>query len=84
MPVYKGNVVSSASLVTSSSHDTAAWCLAMLDLDCSKMGEVLHWLVGNITNSDLRTGQTLCQYLQPLPAFGTYTSFLFNEGRAGL
>ena len=35
MPVYKGNVVSSASLVTSSSHDTAARCLAMLDLDCS-------------------------------------------------
>jgi len=85
VPVYRGNVVkpreaSSAPVVTFPSSDTAVWCLAMVGLDCSMKGEgeVLHWLVGNITGSDLSTGETLCRYLQPFPAFGTgYHRFAF-------
>jgi len=85
VPVYRGNVVKPreadiAPLVTFDSSDTAMWCLAMVGLDCSMKGEgeVLHWLVGNITGGDISTGETLCQYLRPFPAFGTgYHRFAF-------
>ena len=39
----------------------------------------LHWLVGNITGSDLSTGQTLCQYLGT--CFHRFPSHLCSTGR---
>jgi len=93
VPVHRGNTVkpgeaAAAPLVRYESADSALWTLAMTGLDSSLVGEgeVLHWLVGNITGNDLATGETLCQYLQPFPPFGSgYHRFAFvlyrQEGR---
>jgi len=85
VPVYRGNMVKPreaevAPQVKFDSSESAQWCLTMVGLDCSMKGEgeVLHWLVGNISGSDLNTGETLCKYLKPFPAFGSgYHRFAF-------
>jgi len=85
VPVHRGNVIkpgeaSNAPCVNYVSSDSSLWCLAMTgpDSGLSGDGEVLHWLVGNIKGSDLSSGETLCSYLQPFPAFGTgYQRFAF-------
>lgn len=59
--------------------DSALWTLAMTGLDSSLVGEgeVLHWLVRNISGNDLATGETLCQYKAFPPLSSGYRMFAF-------
>jgi len=86
VPVHRGNVIkpreaANAPAVQWESSAEARWCLVMTSLDShlqEEGAEYLHWMVANIQGSDLQTGQTLCNYLQPFPAFGTgYQRFVF-------
>eukprot|EP00092_Neocalanus_flemingeri_P010114 GFUD01010898.1.p1 GENE.GFUD01010898.1~~GFUD01010898.1.p1 ORF type:complete len:470 (-),score=120.69 GFUD01010898.1:61-1470(-) len=86
VPVHRGNIVkpgeaASAPQVKFDSGETGLWCLVMTGLDThlvTEGQEYLHWMVGNIRGTDLGSGDTLCNYLQPFPPFGTgYHRFAF-------
>jgi len=86
VPVHRGNIVKPHEAarqpeVSWVSKEDTLWTLAMVSLDShltSPGQEYLHWLVGNIKGSDLASGHTLANYLQPFPPFGTgFHRFVF-------
>ena len=91
VPVHRGNMVkpreaAAAPRVCWQSEDTALWCLMMTGLDShlqSETSQYLHWMVANIRGSDLASGDTICDYIQPFPAHGTgyhrYSFVLFKQ-----
>ncbi|KAK2708490.1 large ribosomal subunit protein mL38-like isoform X2 [Artemia franciscana] len=78
MPVYYGNVVKPKDCVNapsvhfnSSSDDL--WTLVLTNPDgCfyDQTKECLHWLVANIRDGDIKTGEVMCDYLPPFPPKG--------------
>jgi len=85
VPVHRGNVIkpseaASPPEIIFKSSKSSLWCLVLTGLDSNMNGEgeVLHWFVGNIKGNDVAGGQTICNYLQPFPPFGTgYHRFAF-------
>ena len=40
--------------------------------------EYLHWMIANIPGNSMESGQTIAEYLQPFPAYGTgYHRYIF-------
>ncbi|XP_050737437.1 39S ribosomal protein L38, mitochondrial-like [Eriocheir sinensis] len=78
-PVYRGNTIkpkeaSSAPNVQYHSEPNTLWTLILTNPDGNLMDndlECLHWFVGNIKESDISTGEVMCDYLQPFPPRGT-------------
>ena len=67
---------------SSSEHDPdSLWTLVLTNPDghfTDESSEYLHWMVGNIKGSDIASGQTVCDYLQPFPPKGTgYHRYIF-------
>ena len=91
VPVYRGNIVkpseaSQAPDVKFKSKDSSLWTLVMTGLDShfqSDSDQYLHWMVTNIRGGDVASGDVVCEYLQPFPAFGTgyhrYSFVLFKQ-----
>merc|ERR1719480_500084 len=91
VPVHRGNMVkpreaAAAPRVSWQSESDHLWCLMMTGLDSHLQSETcqyLHWMVANIRGSDLASGDTICDYIQPFPAFGTgyhrYSFVLFKQ-----
>jgi len=86
IPVYRGNVIkpgeaAKAPEVKFQSLESSKWCLVMTGLDThlqTEGKEYLHWMVGNIPGPEVASGETLCNYLQPFPPFGSgYHRFAF-------
>lgn len=85
-PVYQGNIVKpreaeKAPQVSFESDPESLWTLILTNPDghfTDENSEYLHWMVSNIKGGDLRSGQTICGYLQPFPPFGIgYQRFIF-------
>lgn len=59
----------------------ALWTLVLTNPDghfTDDNKEYLHWMVANIRGEDIASGETLCDYLQPFPAYGTgYHRYIF-------
>jgi len=86
VPVYRGNIVKpleakNAPEISWDSKPDSLWTLAMVGLDThltTPGAEYLHWLVCNIRGGDLETGDSLCDYLQPFPPYGSgYHRYVF-------
>lgn len=89
-PVYRGNIIKpkeaqtcpavSFELPKTNSEDSL-WTLVMTNLDghfTDENSEYLHWMVGNIPGNNFSAGNTVVNYLQPFPAYGTgYHRFVF-------
>ncbi|KAK7115472.1 large ribosomal subunit protein mL38-like [Littorina saxatilis] len=85
-PVYYGNRIppSEAAVppfVDYESDPDTLWTLVMSSPDADLQHndkECLHWLVTNIPGSDVESGETLCDYLQPFPVRGAgYLRYIF-------
>nr|XP_002125755.1 39S ribosomal protein L38, mitochondrial-like [Ciona intestinalis] len=78
-PVHYGNEISPSEAstqpeVTYQSEADGLWSLLLLNLDGNiedNDKEYLHWFVTNIEGDDITTGETIIDYLQPLPPRGT-------------
>uniref|UniRef100_R4FMB0 Large ribosomal subunit protein mL38 n=1 Tax=Rhodnius prolixus TaxID=13249 RepID=R4FMB0_RHOPR len=85
VPAYWGNVLKpeeaqSVPNVTFDSKKDDLWTLVMTTPDdyFSPNMEYCHWFVGNIRDGDLKTGEVIFDYLQPLPAQGLgYLRYIF-------
>jgi len=84
--VYSGNQIapreaSSIPKVSYPAKKDALYTLALTTPDCHLSGEpkeYLHWLVGNIPESAVEKGQTLCDYMRPFPFRGVgYCRYVF-------
>ncbi|XP_011169405.1 39S ribosomal protein L38, mitochondrial [Solenopsis invicta] len=84
--VYTGNVIkpSEASKtpdVTYDAEDGSLWTLIMSTPDgnlTSRYNEYCHWLVGNIPENNLKKGEELMDYLQPIAPYGIgYCRYIF-------
>ncbi|KAK3852455.1 hypothetical protein Pcinc_040956 [Petrolisthes cinctipes] len=93
-PVYQGNVIKPREAtcepkVVFPSDPEDMWTLALTNPDGNLVEantECLHWMVGNISGSDVRSGEVLCDFLQPFPPRGSgYHRYVFvlykQEGR---
>ena len=91
VPSYRGNMIkpseaASAPAVSFISGDDSLWTLVMTGLDShfsSETDQYLHWMITNIKGSDMSSGNIVCDYCQPFPAFGSgyhrYAFILFNQ-----
>jgi len=78
-PVHTGNIleasdVSNVPHVEYASGPDDLWTLLLTNLDGHLLdtnSEYLHWFVGNIKGNDLKSGEVICDYLQPFPMKGT-------------
>lgn len=78
-PVHMGNIlqasdVSKEPTVNYSSGSNDLWTLVLSNLDGHLLdthSEYLHWFVGNIPGNQLKSGEIICDYLQPFPMRGT-------------
>uniref|UniRef100_H2YIE3 Large ribosomal subunit protein mL38 n=1 Tax=Ciona savignyi TaxID=51511 RepID=H2YIE3_CIOSA len=78
-PVYYGNELSPGETptppdVTYPTTSDKLWSLLLVNLDGNfedNERELVHWLVGNIQGNDVGSGETLVDYLPPLPIRGT-------------
>ncbi|XP_029934564.1 large ribosomal subunit protein mL38 [Myripristis murdjan] len=76
----------SAPLVSFEAEKGSLWTLLLTCPDehlLDNDGEYVHWLVGNIPEGDVLSGEELCHYLAPFPAKGTgfhrYIYVLFKQ-----
>ncbi|UYV62204.1 MRPL38 [Cordylochernes scorpioides] len=85
-PVYHGNIIyaketQSAPTVKFNSGPEDLWTLVLTNPDGhleDNNSEYLHWLVANIKGGDLSTGETIVDYLRPIPYLGTgYHRYIF-------
>ena len=57
------------------------WTLVMTNPDghfTDETSEYLHWMIANIQGNQVESGQTIAEYLQPFPAYGTgYHRYIF-------
>lgn len=78
-PIYMGNVLEAAEVaevpnVSFKSKPNDLWTLILTNLDGHLLdtnSEYLHWFVGNIKGNDLKSGETLCDYMRPFPMRGS-------------
>ncbi|EEZ99758.1 large ribosomal subunit protein mL38 [Tribolium castaneum] len=78
-PVYYGNVIKPADAsnkpeVHYESDDKTLWTLIMTNPDghfTQQDKEYVHWFVGNIPGNKIEKGETIVDYLQPIPPKGT-------------
>ncbi|GIY96560.1 39S ribosomal protein L38, mitochondrial [Caerostris extrusa] len=78
-PVHSGNILqaSEVSKVPNVSFDSKPddlWTLVLTNLDGHLLdtnSEYLHWFMGNIKGNNLKSGEIICDYLQPFPMRGT-------------
>lgn len=85
-PVYYGNTIkpreaTEAPEVQYEAADDTLWTLILTNLDGNlhvRKSEYVHWCVSNIPGNNLEKGETLVQYLQPIPPKGTgYHRYVF-------
>ncbi|XP_029456334.1 39S ribosomal protein L38, mitochondrial [Rhinatrema bivittatum] len=93
MSVYRGNVVtpSEASApphVTYEAEEGSLWTLLLTNPDGhlrETEAEYVHWLVGNIPENRVASGEEICHYFPPFPAKGTgyhrHIFILFKQDR---
>ncbi|XP_015918538.1 large ribosomal subunit protein mL38 [Parasteatoda tepidariorum] len=78
-PVYMGNILQASDVVTVphvsfKSNPEDLWSLVLTNLDGHLLdpnSEYLHWFIGNVKGGDLKSGETVCDYLRPFPMRGT-------------
>jgi large subunit ribosomal protein L38 len=85
--VHRGNILKASTTVTApsvkfeSDDPDALWTLAMVSPDGAvgdRPSVAPHWLMTNIKNGDLQTGDTLTEYSAAAPADGTgFHRFVF-------
>ncbi|OQV23586.1 39S ribosomal protein L38, mitochondrial [Hypsibius exemplaris] len=92
-PVYRGNLISpsdalTAPTITFPSADDSLWTLLMTNLDGHLQdtdAEYVHWFIGNIPGGDVIKGETIVDYLQPIPLRGTgfhrYCFVLYHQSK---
>lgn len=92
-PVYHGNVLkpseaTKAPEVSYESDEDSLWVLTLINLDghLTEDGkEYIHWCVANIPGNNLKKGNTLIEYLQPIPPRGTgfhrYAFVLYKQDK---
>ncbi|XP_021183599.3 large ribosomal subunit protein mL38 [Helicoverpa armigera] len=79
LPVYTGNEIKPAEaleypIVNYESDDSTLWTLALTSLDghlTESNKEYVHWLVANIPGNAVEKGDTIVDYLRPIPLKGT-------------
>ncbi|CAH0702413.1 unnamed protein product [Spodoptera exigua] len=79
LPVYTGNDIKPAEaleypIVNYESDPDSLWTLALTSLDghlTEGDKEYVHWLVANIPGNSIEKGDTIVEYLQPIPLKGT-------------
>ncbi|XP_077287533.1 mitochondrial ribosomal protein L38 isoform X1 [Arctopsyche grandis] len=85
-PVYHGNIVkpteaSKAPYVQFDAEEDTLWTLLLTNLDghlTEPNKEYIHWCVSNIPGNNLSKGDTIVDYLQPIPPKGTgYHRYVF-------
>lgn len=85
-PVYYGNVIkpTEAQIAPNVQYEAkkdSLWTLTLTNLDghlIENDKEYLHWFVANIPGSNIKSGETLVEYLQPIPPRGTgYHRYVF-------
>lgn len=63
------------------SDPNTLWTLVMTNPDghfTDENSEYLHWMIANIPGNSMESGQTIAEYLQPFPAYGTgYHRYIF-------
>ncbi|GFR00245.1 39S ribosomal protein L38, mitochondrial [Trichonephila clavata] len=77
--VHNGNIlfasdVSKVPNVSFKSKPDDLWTLVLTNLDGHLLdtnSEYLHWFVGNIKGNNLKSGEVICDYLQPFPMRGS-------------
>ncbi|GBN48578.1 39S ribosomal protein L38, mitochondrial [Araneus ventricosus] len=78
-PVHSGNILQ-ASEVTKAPHISFdskpddLWTLVLTNLDghlLNTNSEYLHWFIGNIKGNNVKSGEVVCDYLQPFPMRGS-------------
>lgn len=78
-PVYYGNTIKPREAteipdVQYEAADDTYWTLMLTNLDGNlsrRKSEYVHWCVANIPGNNLQKGNTLVDYLQPIPPKGT-------------
>ncbi|CAL1285618.1 unnamed protein product [Larinioides sclopetarius] len=78
-PVYSGNIlhaseVAKAPQVSFDSKPDDLWTLVLTNLDghlLDTKSEYLHWFIGNIKGNSVKSGEVVCDYLQPFPMRGS-------------
>ncbi|XP_055327318.1 39S ribosomal protein L38, mitochondrial-like [Paramacrobiotus metropolitanus] len=90
-PVHRGNHILPADAMkvpdfVYAAPDDTLWTLTMVNLDGNLQdseAEYLHWMVSNIPGGDVAKGETIVDYLQPIPVRGTgfhrYAFLLFQQ-----
>ncbi|KAK6185416.1 hypothetical protein SNE40_007658 [Patella caerulea] len=79
MPLYLGNRITPTEAqnpphIKYNCDPNTWWTLVMSSPDGhleKNDAECLHWMIGNISGSDVSTGEVLCDYLPPFPPRGT-------------
>ncbi|KAJ1130154.1 hypothetical protein NDU88_008510 [Pleurodeles waltl] len=93
MPVYHGNVVAPSEAlnppqVTFDADKGSLWTLLLTNPDGHLQetnAEYVHWLLGNIPENQVLSGEEVCHYFPPFPAKGTgfhrHIFILFKQER---
>ncbi|XP_050673946.1 39S ribosomal protein L38, mitochondrial [Leptidea sinapis] len=86
LPVYTGNVIKPSEAleqpeVLFKSDGSSLWTLVLSSLDGHMQDsskEYAHWIVANIPGNAIEKGDTIVEYIQPLPLKGTgYHRYVF-------
>lgn len=78
-PVYMGNILQASDVsrvpnVAFTGKPDDLWSLVLTNVDghlLDNNSEYLHWFVGNIKGADIKSGEVICDYLQPFPMRGS-------------
>ncbi|XP_018318763.1 39S ribosomal protein L38, mitochondrial [Agrilus planipennis] len=79
LPVYSGNVIKPSEaakkpIVNYDANDGTLWSVLLTCPDgnfTEQNAEYIHWFVGNIPGNKITDGETVVEYLQPIPPKGT-------------
>ncbi|RXG54247.1 39S ribosomal protein L38, mitochondrial [Armadillidium vulgare] len=92
-PVYYGNLlkpkeVKSEPNVQFQSDSESLWSLIFTSPDdnlLEKDSEMIHWFIGNIPGNDVKKGEEIVDYVQPIPPKGTgfhrYCFVLYKQNK---
>ncbi|KAB7494478.1 39S ribosomal protein L38, mitochondrial [Armadillidium nasatum] len=92
-PVYYGNLlkpkeVKSEPNVQFQSDSESLWSLIFTSPDdnlLEKDSEMIHWFIGNIPGNDVKKGEEIVDYMQPIPPKGTgfhrYCFVLYKQNK---
>lgn len=93
-PVHRGNIIlpseaTKAPEVVFESKPDDLWTLILTNPDghlSEENSEYIHWFIGNIKGSNLKSGDEIFPYLQPIPVKGTgyqrMVFILYKQGQA--